>query len=962
MTEAMNNSFRQRNTNRLHPLTKEEASPCRPSPACPRLIRVLLAWMLATLIGGVASLSAADPTRAAAAAPVPAASLDSLTDRFRRGLLEEEANRDLGTAIRHYESVISELDAHREMLATAVFRLGECYRKQGLTNQAVQQFERVVRDFSDLRTLVTLSTTSLAALGRSSSAPPRTRMSEPALQEQRKLLEEEIALVERKIATQEKAARNGVLDPAEILKTSRERLRLLRQLSALSDSVESRDERRRSLDEEIQLMQKRLGELQKQVEVGVLSPTETLDMQRELLDLRRQRAALDVEPPAAGDVSDTGNASFSNEAQKEIARLRVLLRDSPDLINAPGPDGETPLASAATRGDLEVMRFLLSQGASAQGTALRQAVLNGHRAAAQLLLDHGADVNSPGNDGTTSLHVAARAGFTNLAQFLLSRGARVDAVDNRGRTALHIAAVSDDGIEMAKLLVANGANLNAQDETDTTPLVAAIQRKGIAMGRFLLDHGADPNIARSSSRLDRSSQFHPLYLALSSGARDLVEPLLRAGANPNAIGRSEGNNLTRPPLAQAIIDGATNAVPIFLKYKADPNIRDQSGSTPVFYATEWPGALQQLIAAGAQLNLTNYSGETPLLRAVNNARTDAAEIMIAAGAQVDLPANVNGTLATPLWAAVARGNRAMVEVLLRHHADPNLRASDSLTPLDLAKTKARDSSGSQAWIQIAELLRRYGAIDDLPRLDRIQVSRPERDYIQTVLDRGTTTGDGCTLFELLAVSSGLLDKPGETTSPPGPGVISGGGPGVVNIPSTSLSFPDFSRVTVRRPAADKKSWVQIPVNVATALTSDDCTMDVPLQWGDVVEVPEADHPLHASWEGLPAEQIAALGKCLSREIEIRIRNQNYRFQLGPVSFRDDMKSTQLPGTSVLLASVLSASQLLTTSSDLSSISVKRRDPKTGETQQWTITTPAELSGFWLREGDVVEIPEKPRSE
>src|SRR5215472_1866249 len=48
---------------------------------------------------------------------------------------------------------------------TAIFRLGECYRKLGRTNEAVAQYQRIVREFSDQQTLATLSQQNLAGLG-----------------------------------------------------------------------------------------------------------------------------------------------------------------------------------------------------------------------------------------------------------------------------------------------------------------------------------------------------------------------------------------------------------------------------------------------------------------------------------------------------------------------------------------------------------------------------------------------------------------------------------------------------------------------------------------------------------------------------------------------------------------------------------------------------------------------------
>jgi tetratricopeptide (TPR) repeat protein len=99
---------------------------------------------------------------ALSAATLPAA--DTLTEQFQRALFEEEANRNLPAAIAGYEAVIKRLDEQRQLAATAVFRLGESYRKLGKTNEAVSAYERIIREFADQETLVKLSGQNLGVL------------------------------------------------------------------------------------------------------------------------------------------------------------------------------------------------------------------------------------------------------------------------------------------------------------------------------------------------------------------------------------------------------------------------------------------------------------------------------------------------------------------------------------------------------------------------------------------------------------------------------------------------------------------------------------------------------------------------------------------------------------------------------------------------------------------------------
>src|ERR1700733_2603728 len=66
---------------------------------------------------------------------------------LQKGLFEEEANHNLDAAILAYRGVVAQTDKDRQFAATAIFRLGECYRKQGKTNEANAEYQRVLREF-----------------------------------------------------------------------------------------------------------------------------------------------------------------------------------------------------------------------------------------------------------------------------------------------------------------------------------------------------------------------------------------------------------------------------------------------------------------------------------------------------------------------------------------------------------------------------------------------------------------------------------------------------------------------------------------------------------------------------------------------------------------------------------------------------------------------------------------------
>src|SRR6185369_4545121 len=93
----------------------------------------------------------------------------NLTALLQQGMLEEQANRNLDAAVSNYQALAAQFDQNRQLAATAIFRLGECYRMQGRTNEAVDQYHRIVNEFSDQSMLVTLSRQNLVGLGTAPS-------------------------------------------------------------------------------------------------------------------------------------------------------------------------------------------------------------------------------------------------------------------------------------------------------------------------------------------------------------------------------------------------------------------------------------------------------------------------------------------------------------------------------------------------------------------------------------------------------------------------------------------------------------------------------------------------------------------------------------------------------------------------------------------------------------------------
>jgi hypothetical protein len=92
----------------------------------------------------------------------------------------------------------------------------------------------------------------------------------------------------------------------------------------------------------------------------------------------------------------------------------------------------------------------------------------------------------------TPLHVAALTGHKDIAELLLAKGADVNAKSNGGLTPLHQAAYHGHK-DLAELLLSKGADVNAKANHDETPLFLAAGTGHKDVAELLLDKGADVN-------------------------------------------------------------------------------------------------------------------------------------------------------------------------------------------------------------------------------------------------------------------------------------------------------------------------------------------------------------------------------------------------------------------------------------------------------------------------------------
>ena len=494
----------------------------------------------------------------------------------------------------------------------------------------------------------------------------------------------------------------------------------------------------------------------------------------------------------------SGSTPLIRASQNEdIHCMMTLLKAGAD-INLSDENGKTALMYSIKEKDMDCLNLLLEAGADANAqdnigsTGLIYSTEYGYDRCVKLLLNSGAFANTANLDGTTALIAAVKQNNGKCISLLIQAGADVNICDQLQNTPLIYAAQNVD-VKSELQLAKAGADVNQQDRYQCTALMWAIGKHIILreISPNDMPNGSDSHFTRNeetavhesvSCLLQAGSDVNTpdsfgntaLSYAAKQGCTKCVNMVIRAGADANAphgdlnqllLAARNNDEKQIHTLLQAGIDvnmkdfegqsalmfavenhsndilklffeteygstfhdAASQCLHLLLERGADVNIRDISGSTPLIRASqnEDMDCMMTLLKAGADINLSDENGKTGLMYSIKEKNMDCLKLLLEEGADVNVQDNIGSTGliysaeygydkcvkmllnseafvntanldgTTALIAAVKQNNGKCVSLLIQARADVNISDKSQNTPLIYAAQNADAKSEVQ---------------------------------------------------------------------------------------------------------------------------------------------------------------------------------------------------------------------------------------------------------------------------
>lgn len=335
------------------------------------------------------------------------------------------------------------------------------------------------------------------------------------------------------------------------------------------------------------------------------------------------------------------------------------------------------------------------------------------------------DATTTTHNGMNIFQAIQRNNFDALKHLIEVDRVDVNATTQDGATPIFIAISYGMRLNMIKLLVEHGANVNYINEQQMTPLLQAASpgfASNTAIVTYLVEHGADVNYQRQDgiTALMKASDVDKVACLVEYGAHinheaqdgstpliklayygfNQVTYLVKRGADVN---HKTKNGITA--LMRAVENNQLETSIYLIEHGADVNAADNNGNTVLMKAVaahnKWLPIIKMLVDSGAHVNAANTYGQTALMLIAQNYvlfssneknNIEIAKYLVEHGAQINATDNYGQTAL--MYSVVPSISKYLIE----HGADINHKSNNGQTALEKAELELHN-------LQIVNLLR-----------------------------------------------------------------------------------------------------------------------------------------------------------------------------------------------------------------------------------------------------------------